>query len=39
LENYFWEGSFWVDGYFSEPVGKADEEVVKKYIRQQSGNP
>jgi hypothetical protein len=24
---------------FAETVGKVDEEVVKKYIRQQRGNP
>jgi len=31
--------SFWTDGYFAERVGKVEEEVVKKYICQQRGNP
>ena len=30
--------SFWADGYFAETVGKVDEEVVKRYIRQQQSN-
>ena len=28
--------SFWADGCFAETVGKVDEEVVKRYIKQQS---
>ena len=32
-------GQFWVDGYFAETVGEANEEVVKKYIRQHRKNP
>jgi len=35
LEEYLWGDSFWADGYFAETVGKVDEEVVKKYIRDQ----
>jgi putative transposase len=39
MEEFLWGESFWADGYFAETVGKVDEEVVKKYIRQQRGNP
>ena len=35
LEEFLWGDSFWADGYFAETVGKVDEEVVKKYIREQ----
>jgi putative transposase len=35
MEEFLWGESFWADGYFAETVGKVDEEVVKKYIRQQ----
>lgn len=37
LEEFLWGDSFWADGYFAESVGKVDEEVVRKYIRSQSG--
>jgi putative transposase len=39
MEEFLWGESFWADGYFAETVGKVDEEVVKRYIRQQRGNP
>jgi putative transposase len=39
MEEFLWGESFWADGYFAETVGKVDEEVVKKYIRQQRGTP
>ncbi|MGB9004137.1 MAG: IS200/IS605 family transposase [Candidatus Aminicenantales bacterium] len=39
MEEFLWGESFWADGYFAETVGKVDEEVVKKYIRQQRGKP
>ena len=39
LEEFLWGESFWADGYFAETVGKVDEEVVKRYIRQQRGSP
>ena len=39
LEEFLWGDSFWADGYFAETVGKVDEEVVKRYIRQQRGSP
>ena len=36
LEEFLWIDSFWADGQFAESVGKVDEEVVKRYIRDQS---
>jgi putative transposase len=36
LEEFLWGDSLWADGYFAETVGQVDEEVVKKYIRQQN---
>lgn len=36
LEEFLWGESFWADGYFAETVGKVDEDVVKRYIRNQS---
>jgi putative transposase len=38
MEEFLWGESFWADGYFAETVGKVDEEVVKRYIRQQQSN-
>ena len=35
LEEFLWGDSFWADGYFAESVGQVDEEVIKKYIREQ----
>ena len=35
LEEFLWGDSFWADGYFAESVGQADEEVVRKYIKEQ----
>ena len=35
LEEFLWGDSFWADGYFAESVGQIDEEVLKKYIRNQ----
>jgi len=35
LEEFLWGDSFWADGYFAEAVGKVDEEIVKRYIRDQ----
>ena len=35
LEEFLWGDSFWADGYFAETVGHVDEEVIKKYIREQ----
>ena len=35
LEEFLWGDSLWADGYFAESVGEVDEEVVKRYIREQ----
>ena len=35
LEEFLWGDSFWADGYFAETVGSDDEEVVRRYIREQ----
>ena len=35
LEEFLWGDSFWADGYFAETIGNVDEEVVRKYIRDQ----
>ncbi len=39
LEEFLWGESFWADGYFAETVGQVNEDVVKKYIRDQRKNP
>jgi len=35
LEEFLWGNSFWADGYFAETIGNVDEEIVRKYIREQ----
>jgi len=35
LEEFLWGDSFWAEGYFAETVGNVDEEVLRKYIREQ----
>ena len=35
LEEFLWGDSFWADGYFAETVGNVDEDVVRRYIREQ----
>jgi putative transposase len=35
LEEFLWGDSFWADGYFAETGGNVDEEVVRRYIREQ----
>ena len=39
LEEFLWGESLWADGYFAESVGHVNEEVVKRYIREQQGKP
>ena len=39
LEEFLWGESFWADGYIAETVGQVNEDVVKKYIRDQRKNP
>jgi len=36
LEEFLWGDSFWADGYFAESIGTVQEEMVRKYIREQS---
>jgi putative transposase len=36
LEEFLWGDSFWADGYFAESVGIAQEEMIRKYIREQT---
>ena len=36
LEEFLWGDSFWADGYFAESVGQVNEEIVRKYIREQN---
>ena len=35
LEEFLWGDSFWADGYFAESVGVAQEDMIRKYIREQ----
>jgi len=39
LEEFLWGDSFWADGYFAESVGKVDEQVIRKYIKNQARKP
>jgi len=39
LEEFLWGESFWADGYFAETVGQVNEDVVRKYIRDQRKKP
>jgi len=38
LEEFLWGDSFWVDGYFAETVGSTQDEIIKKYIREQKNS-
>jgi putative transposase len=35
LEEFLWGDSFWADGYFAEAVGNVEEDVMRRYIREQ----
>ena len=35
LEEFLWGDSFWADGYFAETVGTVNEEIIRKYVREQ----
>jgi len=35
LEEFLWGTSFWADGYFAESIGTVQEEMIRKYIREQ----
>ena len=36
LEEFLWGDSFWCDGFFAETIGAVDEDVIRKYIREQT---
>ena len=38
LEEFLWGSSFWADGYFAETVGIAQEDMIKRYIREQTSS-
>jgi putative transposase len=38
LEELLWGDSFRADGYFAETVGIAQEEMIRRYIRDQRGD-
>ena len=35
LEEFLWGDSFWADGYFAETIGTVNEEIIRKYVRDQ----
>ena len=35
LEEFLWGDSFWADGYFADTVGTVNEEIIRKYVRDQ----
>ncbi len=35
LQEFLWGDSFWADGYFAESIGTVQEEMIRKYIREQ----
>jgi putative transposase len=38
LEEFLWGESFWAAGYFAETVGSTQEEMVRRYIRDQAND-
>ena len=36
LEEWTWDGGFWADGYFADSVGTAQEDMIRRYIREQT---
>jgi len=34
-KRYFWGGKLWTQSYFVETIGNANEEVIRKYVRDQ----
>ena len=34
-EKYFWGGKLWTQSYFVETIGNANEEVIRKYVKNQ----
>ena len=39
LDEFIWGDSLWSDGYFAETVGRVQEQVIKRYIREQASMP
>ena len=39
LVEFLWGKSFWADGYFAQSMGRVDEATIRKYIRQERGEP
>ena len=35
LEEFLWGDSLWADGYFAETIGMAQEEMIRRYIKEQ----
>lgn len=35
LEEVYWGGSFWADGFFAETAGKCDLKVILDYVKNQ----
>ena len=35
LEEFLWGSSFWADGYFAETIGRVNEDMIRKYIKNQ----
>ncbi len=34
-KRYFWGGKFWIQSWFVEKIGNANEETIKKYVQNQ----
>jgi putative transposase len=34
-KRYFWGGKLWTQSYFVETIGNANEEVIRRYVRNQ----
>lgn len=39
LEEFLWGDSLWADGYFAETVGRANEDIIRRYIKAQWSQP
>lgn len=35
IEEFLWGESFWADGYYAETIGRVDESVMRRYIKNQ----
>ncbi len=34
-KRYFWGGKLWIQNYFVETIGNANEEVIRTYVQEQ----